>query len=1050
MSVSASCLVPGAEPIPIPFDNRTSGGSSGQPCPLGFYCPNATAEVRAGDGGGYHYICPPTQECLRQRLDLQQWCDAQGSHEPVVCAPGFYCPTWNTREVCPAGSFCPVGSVAPLSCSAFSYCPRGAGKEIFYGSIFALGLIIFLFVPLLLAAVRSRSRFSRNGAAAAYQSGSGSNTSERDLKSGDANILVVMKEKGRTTSTSTNSNNNDDNNSSEDDARLTRSLNTIAQAIRRRRDAVFGANGSGAATGVTVRWENLCVDVEIREQEEEDDGQVELEDQKQKDGAVAVAAAHQEQDADVSGGSNSDAETENGGSAERGDNNNFRAPTSEKALRRLIRRRQKIAAAEMAKKKIESRSKQKREQSHATAPHLRRILQPASGEILPGRGLIILGPSGSSKTTLLKSLLRQNDDNHIVGGTVTLSASPAATTTTTERNVAEAAAVHASPSSPVLSADEARRLVALVPQYDYVHYDLSVYSNVYYSSETRLPASWSAQEKDEHRAAVLHALQLLPHAERIVGLPADMDEGAQQGGLSGGQRKRVSIANELAAAPLVLFGDEVISGLDGTAALRVMTLMATICRATHVPCICVLHQPRIEIFRLFDDVMLMAPGGNVAYHGPRDDAIRFFQDHDVLTSAVVASMNAVNPADLLVDLVIEFPDQCVAAWQKFGPEFLKRKVEEDEENNDCCNSKNNNNKATPSASSSLQQEQKPLSPVAKRRLSTMPDEDDVAAKHERQQQQQPQQSESQPQSAVVSSSPAASAAAAAPVAAQQEEQLLLLDDRISVFHETFLMAERKLLKYASENYAKTLIFDVLITGVSSAVVTSSVVGKQWGGPLISPYTLSSTRWNIELVFMGTMLLFIGIAACTGPASVRIFGNDLKQLQREFRCGHRVTATFVGFCLVEVSRMIVLSLLFSTVSYLMWQPVMQFHELFGILLTVTLTYMFIGAAVGVVVPPLNSRLISLIVAVFLSLLNGFPNIPFLYFGAQQYWLTVLAMMHEWEPQQRAISWTSVYDSFDMYPETLNSTTRSIALAVSLIELFLSAGLCFMALWWMSKK
>jgi ABC-type cobalamin/Fe3+-siderophores transport system ATPase subunit len=132
-------------------------------------------------------------------------------------------------------------------------------------------------------------------------------------------------------------------------------------------------------------------------------------------------------------------------------------------------------------------------------------------------------------------------------------------------------------------------------------------------------------EKLAHAHAVISTLGLDNVRFSIVG-----DELSR--GLSGGERKRLNIGIELAAAPLLLLLDEPTSGLDSSAALE-------LCQVFHLPAhalylcghrrlqvlkslaqlqltiVAVVHQPRWEIFRLFDDLTLLTSFGTVAYSG---------------------------------------------------------------------------------------------------------------------------------------------------------------------------------------------------------------------------------------------------------------------------------------------------------------------------------------------------------------------------------------------------------------------------------------------------
>jgi ABC-type multidrug transport system ATPase subunit len=96
---------------------------------------------------------------------------------------------------------------------------------------------------------------------------------------------------------------------------------------------------------------------------------------------------------------------------------------------------------------------------------------------------------------------------------------------------------------------------------------------------------------------------------------------------------------------VVLFLDEPTSGLDSTAATEVVKCLQTIARVGNITVVCVIHQPRWDIFKLFDDVLFMGPGGTTVYQGPVERATHYFER---IGFPVPPSTN---PADYFLDVI---------------------------------------------------------------------------------------------------------------------------------------------------------------------------------------------------------------------------------------------------------------------------------------------------------------------------------------------------------------------------------------------------------------
>ena len=155
-----------------------------------------------------------------------------------------------------------------------------------------------------------------------------------------------------------------------------------------------------------------------------------------------------------------------------------------------------------------------------------------------------------------------------------------------------------------------REQLGYVPQDDIVHPGLTVERALYYAAKMRLPAKYTRQQLQERIDAVLQAVDLTERRTLLISK------------LSGGQRKRVSIALELLDKPEIFFLDEPTSGLDPGLDYKMMHLLCsladkgqTIVVATHAT----------SNIMICDYICFLAPGGHLAYFGPPEKALAFFQ-----------------------------------------------------------------------------------------------------------------------------------------------------------------------------------------------------------------------------------------------------------------------------------------------------------------------------------------------------------------------------------------------------------------------------------------
>ncbi|MGW7258167.1 FHA domain-containing protein [Streptomyces sp. NPDC054834] len=203
---------------------------------------------------------------------------------------------------------------------------------------------------------------------------------------------------------------------------------------------------------------------------------------------------------------------------------------------------------------------------------------------VPEKSLIaVIGPSGSGKSTLLKALTGYRPANQ---GEVLYD----------NRNLYKQFA-------------ELRQRIGLVPQDDILHKELTVKKALKYAAKLRFPADTTAAERDARIDEVLRELKLDIHKDKKVT------------SLSGGQRKRVSVALELLTKPSLIFLDEPTSGLDPGMDRDVMQLLRGLADDGRTVLV-VTHS--VAELALCDKLLVMAPGGAVAYFGPPEEALNFF------------------------------------------------------------------------------------------------------------------------------------------------------------------------------------------------------------------------------------------------------------------------------------------------------------------------------------------------------------------------------------------------------------------------------------------
>ncbi|WVZ88192.1 hypothetical protein U9M48_034739, partial [Paspalum notatum var. saurae] len=210
------------------------------------------------------------------------------------------------------------------------------------------------------------------------------------------------------------------------------------------------------------------------------------------------------------------------------------------------------------------------------------LLHNITGAFQPGVLSALMGVTGAGKTTLL-DVLAGRKTGGVIEGDIRIGGYPKVQQTFA-------------------------RISGYCEQTDVHSPQITVGESVAYSAWLRLPTEIVSKTRNEFVNQVLETIELDQIRDALVGIPG-------VNGLSTEQRKRLTIAVELVSNPSIIFMDEPTSGLDARAAAIVMRAIKNV-TDTGRTVVCTIHQPSIEIFEAFDELMLMKRGGKLIYAGP--------------------------------------------------------------------------------------------------------------------------------------------------------------------------------------------------------------------------------------------------------------------------------------------------------------------------------------------------------------------------------------------------------------------------------------------------
>lgn len=268
---------------------------------------------------------------------------------------------------------------------------------------------------------------------------------------------------------------------------------------------------------------------------------------------------------------------------------------------------------------------------------MKRVLHGVNGEVRPGQFLAIMGASGAGKSTLLNLLAGrlQSSKNCVSGGRVLVNGK--------KRDF-----------------QTFNKIACYVEQDDTMYGELTVEEQLMYSAMLRLPSSMSREQKRARVDAIIQELGLSKCRKTFIG-----NEFLK--GVSGGERKRVSIGTELVADPSLCVLDEPTTGLDAFNAMNVMVSLRRLASNGRTV-ISTIHQPRSSIFQLFDYLLVLSEGRSV-FFGPASDASSYF------ANLGFRAPPHFNTADYVIDAVsIDYRSKALESNTKRRVKYLAKEA----------------------------------------------------------------------------------------------------------------------------------------------------------------------------------------------------------------------------------------------------------------------------------------------------------------------------------------------------------------------------------------
>ena len=260
-------------------------------------------------------------------------------------------------------------------------------------------------------------------------------------------------------------------------------------------------------------------------------------------------------------------------------------------------------------------AKEEEEEERTEALHIKSnnritLLHGLSHVFMPGTVTAIMGPSGAGKSSLL-DICAGRAKNGEVRGQLLVNDEP-------------------------VDYAQYKRIAGYVSQQDdHLMGTMTVFESIMFSAELRLPDAIPYAEKKRRVEQAMQDLGIMHIRDRKIG-------DSMNRGISGGEKRRVSIACELVISPQVLFLDEPTSGLDSFHAVSVIKVICELAIKYNRTIIFSIHQPRSNIFEQFDNLLLLKDG-RIFYSGSAKSSLDYFSKLGHECPALY------NPADFILD-----------------------------------------------------------------------------------------------------------------------------------------------------------------------------------------------------------------------------------------------------------------------------------------------------------------------------------------------------------------------------------------------------------------